>query len=227
MTVDGLPGRRERKKCETRRALRAAAVRLVGERGLDAVTIEDITEAADVSPRTFFNYFASKEEVLTAPDPERLAHLNAELACRPIEEPLLRALQAVLVADSRQLVRHRGEWQRQLSVLKSDPRLLAAMATNWRVLERSLAAGVADRLGPDADPLRADVLAAAAVAALRVAIGRWKTETHASLAAVVQASFDALISVGQDPTPATQPTESKPFASPEPVRTAPETEHAR
>lgn len=225
--ADGRTGRRERKKFETRRALRAAAVRLVGERGLDAVTIEDITEAADVSPRTFFNYFSSKEEVLTAPDPERLAHLNAELARRPRDEPPLLALQAVLVADSRELVRHRDEWQRQLSVLKSDPRLLAAMATNWGVLERSLAAGITDRLGPDADPLRAHVLAAAAVAALRVAIHRWKTETHAALATIVQASFDALISVGHEPTRATPAAHSRQSASPAPVCPAPETENAR
>ena len=191
-------GRRERKKSETRRALRTAAVRLVAARGLDGVTVEDITNAVDVSPRTFFNYFASKEEALTAPDPQRLARLHAELIARPAGEAPLRALQAVLVADTAELARRRDEWLKQLSVLKSDPRLLAALASGWAVLERELAAGISERLGPRAEPLQASVLAAAAVATLRVAIGRWKTETRDPLASVVRASFEALIRAGAD-----------------------------
>ncbi len=48
-------GRRDRKKLETHQALRAAALRLVAQRGLQQVTVEDIAEVADVSVRTFFN----------------------------------------------------------------------------------------------------------------------------------------------------------------------------
>lgn len=60
------PGRRERRRTETRERIFRAALRLFAERGFAAVTVEDITEAADVGKGTFFNYFPTKEHIFAA-----------------------------------------------------------------------------------------------------------------------------------------------------------------
>ncbi len=186
--------------------MRLAAIGLVDERGFDRVTVEDITEAVDVSPRTFFNHFASKEEALTSPDPRRLARLAEALAQRPVQElPLqelpLQALRAVLLADAAEMSTHRDEWLHQLAVLRRDRRLVAALANSWWVLERALSDALCERVGASPEDLSPAVLAATAVAALRVAVARWDAETHASLVMVLERAFDTLIDATQVPAP--------------------------
>src|SRR5437763_2750643 len=88
-------GRRERKKRDTRKALASAAVRLAAERGPDQITIEDIAEAADVSVRTFFNYFSSKEEAIIGVNPEGQAAFAARLLVRPADESPFEAVRNV------------------------------------------------------------------------------------------------------------------------------------
>ena len=92
----GTPTLRERKKAATREALQATALRLAVRNGLDALTVEAIAEAVDVSPRTFFNYFGSKEEALLPSDEGRHLELQQAIAARPADEPPLETLHAVI-----------------------------------------------------------------------------------------------------------------------------------
>ena len=91
---------RERKKLATRRALRRIAFQLAAERGFSNVTVEDIAEAAEVSTRTFFNYFPSKEAALFGNDPERVAALREQIAQAAPGESALDALRAALTSDA-------------------------------------------------------------------------------------------------------------------------------
>jgi AcrR family transcriptional regulator len=88
-------GLRERKKAETRTAIRQAVLHLALERGLEAVTADDIAAAANVSVRTFHNYFGSKEEALVAAwRSEFQIHVDA-LRDRPADESILVSLEQV------------------------------------------------------------------------------------------------------------------------------------
>lgn len=170
----GEPGRRDRKKSQTRAALRAAAHRLFAEKGFAHTTIDDITAAADVSRRTFFRYFASKEDLLRVDIAELLPRLLAELAARPRDEPPVLAI----LASLRTLVGPDGPPSVAASLTGPGSGLRARLG-----LLRLLAAweqGIADTLltrrgldpasAPEADRLAAVVTACAATSALRSSV---------------------------------------------------------
>jgi AcrR family transcriptional regulator len=194
---------RERKKLATRRLLRRAALELVAERGLANVTVEDIAEAAEVSPRTFFNYFPSKEAVLFGGDPDRAAELRDGIANEAPGKPALDALRVVLTRDSesmaddlRSLGGDPAEWLRRMKVARADPHVRAAHAAQMSMLERAIAEGLAARLGTDqeTDPYPG-VLAAAAVAMVRACLSFWAGSGGATpLNQVMDQAFEALAS---------------------------------
>ena len=161
---------RERKKLATRRQLRAAALHLVAERGMANVTVEDIAAAADVSPRTFFNYFPSKEAALFGGhDPDRAAALRSRVAHQAPGEPALEVLRTVLAQDAQDMadeLRSLGDdpadWLRRMKVARNDPQVRGAHAAQMARIERAIAEGLAARIGADVetDPYPSVVAAA-------------------------------------------------------------------
>jgi AcrR family transcriptional regulator len=197
MTTDLLgarPGRRERKKLATRQALQDVALRLVAERGLDQVTVEDISEAADVATRTFFNYFSSKEEALLGSLPEKVASVHRMVLDRPATETPLAAVCQVLGAMTVTLTERREERLLRQQVIERHPGLLARQLGMYASFERALAAAVAERLGGGPrDALYPRVVAAVAVAAARTAVSTWMADQgRRPLAEILDAAFAQL-----------------------------------
>ena len=117
-------GLRERKKAQTRRALTAAAIRLSIEKGTpDRVTIDEISNAAEVSSRTFFNYFCSKEEAILGVDPDRRVELRNELELRPVEESPVAALRASLLSTAEAIDENAELWAQRLQLVREHPAL--------------------------------------------------------------------------------------------------------
>jgi AcrR family transcriptional regulator len=168
------PGLRERRKKLTAAELEAAALRLFGERGFDSVTVDDIAAEADVSRRTFFRYFASKEDVLLADHFAQLARLREAMAARPPDETILTALRNAILSmtedfeDRKEMVILRGR------IMRGTPSLQARSLVHQRAWEEAMQEMVASRLGVDPTvDLRPGVVAATALAAMRVAFTNW------------------------------------------------------
>ena len=172
---------RERKKLATRRVIRRVALELFAERGFSHVTVEDIAAAAEVSPRTFFNYFPSKEAVLFGADPGRAEELRVRLVHDLPGRSALEVLRAVLVdragriaAELAELGGDPAHWAAQMKAAQADPQLRAAQAAHMAQVESSFAGALAERLGtdPDRDPYPL-LLASAATAVLRATMAFW------------------------------------------------------
>ena len=171
---DAAPSLRERKKLRTRDELEAAALGLFSERGFDAVTVDDIAAAADVSPRTFFRHFRSKEDVLFRDNEERLGRLRAELAKRPLDESPLTAVRLAILGLAEEYETGKEAMFLRTSVMAQTPSLIGRNLHLQQEWEAAIANAVAVRIGVDVDgDLRPRLVAACALGALRVAADAW------------------------------------------------------
>jgi len=181
-TAEGPPASlRERKKLATRRELRRVALRLIAEHGYSNVTVEGIAEAANVSPRTFFNYFPTKEAALFGADPELAAATRDAIVNSLPGEPVLTVLRAVMTAQARAVMEEFAElggepleWLARMRAARTDPHLHAAHGAQMAAIERSLAEAIAQRLGTTPERERyPGLLAAIATGVFRSSMSFW------------------------------------------------------
>lgn len=205
------PGLRERKRLATRRAIQVAVLRLVRDHGYDAVTVEMISREADVSPRTFFNYFPSKEDAVVG-DPPTMPQgeiVDCFVSGQPtgailgdMVELLDRATEASIT--DRELVLSRR------AVLRDHPDLFARRVASMHDFEAELLEILTRRIAVDDPDLaalpallasRAQLLALVTMAALRHGWAEWveqkgplhsEADIEASLRSHLDRSFTAL-----------------------------------
>lgn len=185
--MDECTGLRERKKAATRLALHEAALRLAVEHGPDRVTVEAIADAANVSRRTFSNYFAGKEEALFHGDTMRLRRMLELVAAQPPELPPWAALTRAALAQADEGYDDPAEpWLSRRRRLHGHPSLAAHQVGAYTAIERELSAEITRRLTGADGPLRARVLAATFLASLRVAAQQWIEHPDAPLRDVLR-----------------------------------------
>jgi AcrR family transcriptional regulator len=183
-------GLRERKRAETHARIQAEAMRLFIERGFDATTLGDIAGAADVSRRSLFHYFASKEEIVFSTKADMPALVAEAVARRPADEPLLDMVENALMGLA---AGFQSPQARDLARLIHDtPALNAGDQAKYEKVERALAKALADRKGLPESDLACRVMAATAIGIQKLAVEAWLAAGDAGLEIHGKAVFAAL-----------------------------------
>ncbi|MCX4851507.1 TetR family transcriptional regulator [Streptomyces sp. NBC_00893] len=201
----GQPGLRERKKRETRVALSQAAIRLCVLHGWADVTVDRIADEANVSVRTFRNYFSGKAEAIAASHLERMLQVAEDLLARPAGEPLWDSLlQAVLgrfvpsesptSQNTPQNTPQNERWREGVRLMLGEPALTGEIVKANAAAQQELARAVAQRTGTDAERDVYPKLVAAVVAAgSAVAVEHnLRADEPAPLGAVLAQVFEQL-----------------------------------
>jgi AcrR family transcriptional regulator len=155
------PGLRERKKQKTRETIIKVALELFAERGYEQTTIADIADAAEVSPRTIFAYFPSKEDILFCNLPDAQERLAEALRERPAGTTALDVLRDFIAGslspDRTDLLRKR--------ILASNETLRRNERARFAPFEQLLVDAIAEDLHAGPDDIRPRIVAAALIAA--------------------------------------------------------------
>jgi AcrR family transcriptional regulator len=192
--------RRERKKRQTRDALVRAGLALFNAKGYEHTTVREITDAVDVSERTFFRYFASKEDLALSFARDSTDSLIRELAARPSAEPPFAALRNALHVSIETAIAESGEpapdslYRPIMKLIDATPALLAAHLRSMYERDEEIARVLADREGVDpAVDLRPRCAAAVFSSLVFTANREWRTEGGGTVASML-ATFDACAS---------------------------------
>jgi AcrR family transcriptional regulator len=183
----------ERKQELVRAELASAAWDLFGKKGYEATTVAEIAAAAGVSRRTFFRYYATKDDVVTETSDELAEAMLTAVAERPRDEPPLVAIKRALVPVLEPRLVRTARARTIIRLLRESRSLRRAMMERHALMEERLAAQLAERLG--ADPAKDSapaLLAFVARAMLDTAFNVWYDQGKKDVAALVDELFASL-----------------------------------
>jgi AcrR family transcriptional regulator len=174
VATNDLPGLRERKKQRTHDDLQRIATRLFAERGYHDVTIEEIAAEADVSHRTFYRYFGSKEDLVLGSVADLLEAMEAALAARPRDESVMDSIRAATVSLASEFTGDAADDRTRIDIVQAAPELQQRSIERQPLMEAVLVPFVAERLGLDPETdLAPRVIASCCIAASRAALDVW------------------------------------------------------
>jgi AcrR family transcriptional regulator len=216
MSIDAAVGRRERKKQATRESLIEAAFALFVDKGFEATTVEEIADAVDVSSRTFFRYFASKEDVVLTFQEEQQEMFLEQFRARPATEPVVTALKHAAIEVASACEKGGGGFDPErfmalMKMMETSPSVLASSLQHQQKKQQLVVAAVAARMGVDpTTDLRPHVVAAIANCGIRAASDCWQqySEHFGTFAQAIEESF-TLLEEGVN-YPAAVPAETAP-----------------
>jgi AcrR family transcriptional regulator len=185
------PGLRERKKIQTRQAIRHAAYRLFADQGYDGTTVEQIAAAADVSASTVFRYFPTKEDIVLSDEYDPL--MEAALRARPAGEPFVESVRQAVVGLIREMyATERLDLLARMRLVRDVPAIRARMGENMQLSCGMVARALAERDG-GGDEFELRVVASALLAAWSEAIMAWaETDGHEDLGDVLDRTLRVL-----------------------------------
>jgi len=192
------PGLRERKKQRTREALIDAAQELFCVHGFEATTVEQIAEAVDVSSRTFFRYFTSKEDVALSLADEQITSVLTAFAGQPADLPVLTAMRTAAVEVMRGYEAE-SRFHSLQTLISVSPALTAARIERGIARSDEVARLIGTRMGvdPATDP-RPYLVAAVAICAVQTAVDAWRAAGHDAPESELTAQAFDLLSAGLD-----------------------------
>ena len=158
-------GLRERKKLKTRAAIQKEAMRLFLEKGFDATTIEEIAEAVEISPSTFFNYFPSKEDVVFEDELDPLI-LTAFDALPAETHPVRRLRMAMQTVFARLTPEQDRMMRERMQLMAATPELRGAMLSQFASIVDQIAHLLAPRVGRKRDDFAVHNIAGAVLGVL-------------------------------------------------------------
>jgi AcrR family transcriptional regulator len=196
-------GLRERKRRETRAALSLAAIRLCIQRGWEEVTVDDIAAAANVSPRTFRNYFSSKAEAVAAAHLERMLRIADDLRARPADERLWTAITNSVAAQfegpaqKSDALQDAKRWLERTRFILSEPAVRGEVLKASAAAQVELAAVIAQRAGARrVKDLYPQVAAAVVTAVVGTVMDQWlQDDPSRSIVPLLRKAFD-LVAAG-------------------------------